>query len=113
MKLNEKFKDGATEREFGSDVDFNLHLSEKSLEHIIKSFDYHRRAANFNLTYGAEHLSFNEILQGHVHLAVSEVLNAVLHQLEDEEEHIKDWYAKEYMKKRAKDFSLLVRKIIR
>lgn len=113
MKLNKKFENGATAREFGSDVDFNIHLTEKSLEHIIKSFDYHRRAADFNLRYGAEQLSFNELLQGHLHLALSDTLKAVLYQLTDEEQHDKDWYAKEYMTKSAKDFSLLVRKIIR
>ncbi|EJF5835571.1 hypothetical protein M8W81_000854 [Salmonella enterica] len=113
MKLNKKFENGATEREFDSDVDFSLQLTEKSLEHIIESFDYHSRMASIHLKCGAKELNFNELLQGHVHLAASEVLKAVLHQLEDEEQHIKDWFVKEYMTKSAKNFSLLVRKINR
>lgn len=113
MKLNEKFKNSEVAKVFGGDVDFNLQLTEKSLEHIIESFDYHSHMARSNLKYGAEGLNFNELLKGHVHLAVSDILKAVLRQLTDEEQHEKDWFAEEYMTKSAKNFSLLVRKIIR
>lgn len=113
MKLNEKFKNSEVAKVFGSDMDLNLQLTEKSLEHIIESFDYHSRMASIHLEYGAKELNFNDLLKGHVHLAVSEVLRAVLHQLEDKEQCDKDWAAKEYMENEAINFSLLVRKIIR
>ncbi|EDZ9929754.1 hypothetical protein GJ842_15910 [Salmonella enterica] len=113
MELNEKFKNSKVAEVFDSDMEFDLQLTEKSLEHIIESFNYHSHMASIHFEYGAKELNFNEMLKGHVHLAVSEVLKAVLLQLEDKEQCDKDWAAKEYMTKRAKDFSLLVRKIIR
>ncbi|EDW1732913.1 hypothetical protein S726_005117 [Salmonella enterica subsp. enterica] len=110
MKLNEKFKNSEVAKVFGSDMDLNLQLTEKSLEHIIESFDYHRRIANHKLRYGALNINFNEILQGHVHRAISEVLKGVLHQLEDIEQSEKDCAAKDYMKNSSYDFSLLAKK---
>lgn len=112
---------GPTADHFGEDAEFNLRLSEKSLEHIIEAYNYHAMKAESWLKIGAEQLRPEALVKGHIHLAVSEALLGVLYQFESHSkegealggphEHTQfaaDRDAEEYLQNPAVDFSFLL-----
>ncbi|HGB3909068.1 TPA: hypothetical protein ACIVLM_000330 [Salmonella enterica subsp. enterica serovar Birkenhead] len=106
---------------FGEDAEFNRLLSEKSLENIIKAYNYHARNAHSWLKIGAEQLRPEALVRGHIHLAVYDALKGVLSQFEhhsarSEElagpsEHTQfdaDEAAEEYLQNPAMDFTFFL-----